>query len=266
MNEKSRPFLKWAGGKRQLLPELLARVPKQFGTYYEPFLGGGALYFELQPQQALLSDTNRRLIRTYIAVRDYVSDLIRVLKNYPYDKDFYLKFRQLAPDTSDDYILAAWFIYLNRTGYNGLYRVNLRNQFNVPFGRYTNPCICDEDLLRTCSETLSRANFGVCDFSEVTFHAKAGDFVYFDPPYFPVNDTAKFVSYTSEGFGKQDHLRLRDVALLLKRRGVHILISQSSAPFIRDIYKDFSVQEAKARRNINSKGGQRGEVIELLIQ
>lgn len=261
-----RPFLKWAGGKRQLLRELIRHVPKGCSRYFEPFVGGGALFFQLQPRKAVLADVNRRLIRTYKGVRDDVEDIIRLLKTYPHQKKFFYELRQVDVDKRTNAEVAAWFIYLNRTGFNGLYRVNRKNRFNVPFGRYENPTICDEETLRACSRALAGTKLLVSDFEAVTAGAKRGDFVYFDPPYMPLSVTSSFTSYTSTGFGREEQTRLRDVALALKERGVSVLLSNSSTPFVRDLYRDgFQLVEVSATRLVNSKVSGRGAIAELVI-
>jgi DNA adenine methylase len=279
-----RPFLKWAGGKRQLLPALLAHVPRPFvrgvsrhesgarparapPRYFEPFVGGGALFFQLRPPRAVLADVNERLIRTYRGVRDHVADVIDQLRAYPHTEKFFYELREVDIDARSDAEVAAWFIYLNRTGYNGLYRVNRRNRFNVPFGRYDRPTICDEPTLRACSGALAGAKLVVGDFERVVAQAKQRDFVYFDPPYVPLSVTSSFTSYTSSGFGLEGQTRLRDVALELKRRGVSVLLSNSSSPLVRERYKSgFEMTEVSATRFVNSNPRRRGPVTELIIR
>jgi DNA adenine methylase len=266
----AKPFLKWVGGKRQLLPQLVRHAPKpnEIGTYYEPFLGGGALFFHLRPARAVLSDSNARLIRAYQGLRDDVNGVIDRLKTYRHlhDKDFFLKMRGLKVDDQIDAGVAAWLIYLNRTAYNGLYRVNSRNLFNVPFGEYKNPMICDEENLQACARVLKGATkIEVRDFAEVVKDATQGDFVYFDPPYASLTNTSNFTDYTSEGFGDRDQIRLRDVAEDLKSRGVRVLVSNSSAKRVSEWYKKFKRVSVGARRSVNCKPGSRGLVQELLI-
>jgi DNA adenine methylase len=261
-----RPFVKWVGGKRQLLPHLLEHAPPDAPTYFEPFIGGGALFFSLRPDAAVLADVNVRLIRTYKGVRDAVEDVIRLLRTYPHDSGFFYKLREKNIDAASDAEVAAWFIYLNKTSFNGLYRVNRANRFNVPFGRYKNPNICDETTLRACSAALATTELLVADFEVVTAKAKRGDFVYFDPPYVPLSVTSSFTSYTSGGFGPAEQMRLRDTARKLKKRGVRVLLSNSSAPFVRDLYGEgFKLVEVSATRSINSKASGRGAIAELLI-
>ena len=266
--EPARPFIKWAGGKRQLMPELLRFVPEKYGTYFEPFLGGAALFFALRPATAVLADSNERLLRTYRGVAEDVEHVIARLSEWPHDRDFFLKLRRSDTASMTDAEVAAWFIYLNRTAFNGLYRVNRQNQFNVPFGRYENPTICDAAGLRACSSALRRsARLRVGDFEAAVADAREGDFVYFDPPYVPVSEYSNFTRYTSGNFGAEDQLRLRDVALALKRRKVHVVLSNSSAPAVFDLYaRDFEVHPVGARRALNSKGDRRGEVVEVIIR
>jgi DNA adenine methylase len=263
-----RPFLKWAGGKRQLLRSLLPYAPPPGpARYFEPFVGGGALFFALRPKGAVLADVNTRLIRAYKGVRTSVDEVIRLLKSYPHDRAFFYEFRQAKIDDGTDAEVAAWFIYLNKTGYNGLYRVNRENRFNVPFGRYENPVICDEPTLRDCSAALADAELHVDDFEAVVEKARCGDFVYFDPPYVPLSTTSSFTSYTSGGFGDAEQARLRDTARRLKERGVRVLLSNSSAPLVRKLYADgFEIIEVSATRFVNSKANARGAIAELLIE
>jgi DNA adenine methylase len=262
----ARPILKWAGGKRQLLPALRRRVPKQYGTYFEPFFGGGALFFALRPARAVLADANERLIRMYRGVRDDVDRVVALLRSYPHDASFFYSMRKVDIDARSDAEVAAWFIYLNRCGYNGLYRVNRQNQFNVPFGRYKNPNICNEAVLRRSSEALRTADLRIGDFESAIGAAKAGDFVYFDPPYVPLSATSSFTSYTPAAFDDGQQARLRDVARRLKDGGVSVLLSNSSAPSVRALYKKgFTVRSVAAKRAVNSDASKRGPVAELLI-
>ena len=265
--DTARPFLKWAGGKRQLLGELLRHAPRATARYHEPFLGGGALFFALKPARAVLSDVNLRLIRTYRGVKDDVERVIGLLESYPHDADFYYELREVDIDRRSDAEVAAWFIYLNKTGFNGLYRVNRDNRFNVPFGRYARPTICNKATLRACSRALERAEILHLDFEQAVKKARRGDFVYFDPPYVPLSATSSFTSYTSNGFDAGAQTRLRDIAKKLKRSGVRVLLSNSSAPFVRNLYKSgFVLHEVSALRPVNSKATKRGAVTELLIR
>ncbi len=266
MADVPRPFLKWAGSKRQLMHALLPRVPDRYGTFFEPFVGAGALFFALRPPQAVLADTNARLVRTYQGIRDDVESVIALLTSYPHDKAFFYRLRDVDIDARSDAEVAAWFIYLNKTGYNGLYRVNRANRFNVPFGRHNNPTICDAANLRACARALARAERVVADFEHAVRAAGRGDFVYFDPPYIPLSATSSFTSYTSGGFGDADQVRLRDLALGLKRQGVSVLLSNSSAPLVRELYdSEFKVEEVPATRRLNRDATKRGAIAELII-
>jgi DNA adenine methylase (dam) len=264
-----KPFLKWVGGKRQLLPELLKHVPAEFETYYEPFVGGGALFWEVGTRGkagAVLGDSNARLMRAYRGVRDDVEAVIETLKGMTYNEKSFYEIRA-AYDIDDcaDRTVAAWLIYLNKTCFNGLYRVNKAGQFNVPFGRYDNPTICDEETLRECSKGLQGTKLKSGDFEDNLDHVRREDFVYFDPPYIPVKLTS-FTAYTDGGFGLKDHERLAECARQLKQRGVHVLLSNSSSPIVRGLYHDFEIIEVEARRSVNSKASGRGVVKEVIIK
>lgn len=266
-----RPFVKMVGGKTALLPELLTRIPPTFGTYFEVLVGGGALFWALVRagrirSAARLSDANDLLMNVYRVVRDDVEGLIEVLSEMPYDHDFYYDIRTQEPSTSIE--RAAWYLYLNKSGYNGLMRFNRRGGFNTPFGTYKNPTICNALLLRACSRSLQATELETALFETVLQHAHEGDLAYMDPPYLPVSKTANFTSYTSDGFKFADQERIRDVALELKERGVHILLSNSDHPRVRELYADrrFIVDEVQAPRAINSRSDRRGPVTELLIR
>lgn len=265
---RARPFLKWAGGKTSMLPHLLPLVPKGFGVYHEPFVGGGALFWALRPERAVLSDANKRLVRTYAGVRDCVDSVVHFLQRSPHSKQFFLKLRQWRVDSAvDDASVAAWMIYLNKTAFNGLYRVNGNGRFNVPFGNYENPRICDEPNLRACSSALQGVTLLHADFATVTSRAEPGDVVYFDPPYLPISATSSFTGYTPGGFTLGDHVRLRDVGLALKARGVHVIVSNSAAPELVELYsKGFTVTRVRASRSVAAAGSSRGKVDELIIR
>jgi DNA adenine methylase len=264
----ARPFVKRVGGKTALLPELLKRVPPSFRRYHEPFCGGAAFFFALQPTDAFLGDADKRLIRTYRAIRNNVDELIRVLQEEyvpQHSEQFFYAVRAVDPDPCSDTAVAAWSIYLNKTCFNGLTRVNRAGKFNVPFGRYANPTICDEANLRACSTALHFASLRDEDFRE-SARAQEGDFWYADCPYVPLSATSNFTGYTVDGFTMKDQTDLRDLALTLKRRGVHVMLSNSGSTLIEQLYsKDFKIEEVKCRRNINSKGDKRGEITEYII-
>jgi DNA adenine methylase len=212
-----------------------------------------------------LSDMNLRLVDTYVAVRDNVEGVMDILRKYPYEKEFYLSIRSQL-DEGSLVQRAARFIYVNRVGFNGMYRVNSRGEFNIPFGRYTNPTICDENRLRDCSRALQGTQVHHEDFAEAASRAVKGDFVYFDPPYMPISKTSDFTSYTAVGFSLEDHRRLRNVARMLAARGVHVLLSNSNAPAILELYAEgFDIRTVRMNRSINSNGKGRGSVEELLI-
>jgi DNA adenine methylase len=265
----ARPFLKYAGGKSQLLPELLKRVPPSFNCYHEPFVGGGALFFALAPKRAVLCDANERLVRTYKAVRDNVDNVIDALKAHAvaHSRDYYMHVRDANPDVATNWVVAAWFIYLNKTAFNGLYRVNKSGHFNVPFGKYANPKIVDEENLRACSEALQAAVIRHADFRTSLEWPVRGDFCYCDSPYVPLSNTSLFTSYTTNKFGAEDQRDLAALASVLKRDGVNVLLSNSSAPsVIEDLYPSFQVEPVEARRSINSNGSKRGAIREYLIR
>jgi DNA adenine methylase len=269
-NIKCKPFLKWAGGKSQLISHILKRVPKSFSNYFEPFLGGGAVFFALQPEASFLADTNRDLISAYEVIRDDVELLIRDLERHRYEKKYFYQMRELDRSEGFRELSAVQkvsrLIFLNKTCYNGLYRVNSKGQFNVPFGRYKNPTILDAQNLRACSLALQSSGLFTEDFRSVVAKASKDDFVYFDPPYAPLNDTSDFTAYTKEGFGFEEHIALRDLCRDLDGRGVKFLLSNSSNPAIADLFQEFHVERVDATRAINSKAGKRGKIKELLIR
>lgn len=260
-----RPFLKWVGGKSQILHELKESIGEFDGRYLEPFVGGGALFFEQGFSKATISDTNTELINCYVVVRDRVEDLISALGNHVYDKEYYYRVRALDPDGMDSVSRAARMIYLNKAGFNGLYRVNSKGKFNVPFGRYKNPTICDADNLRGCSRALDKIDITCTPFHRVLENAKKGDFVYFDPPYVPVSETAHFTSYQKNGFSESDQKQLVEVFDELSRRRIHAMLSNSDVPWIHQHYAVHNIRVIKARRSVNSKANRRGFVGEVIV-
>lgn len=268
------PFLKWVGGKRRVLPEIFKDMPEMFQHYYEPFIGGGALFFYLRSHgllmdhQITISDANLRLVRTYKAIRDDVDGVIERLSVYKerHCKEFYYDMRDVDIDRKrSNTDVAAWMIYLNKTGFNGLYRVNKKNRFNTPFGSYANPAICDEENLRACSYALQHVEILHAYFDHISKRIKKNDFVYFDPPYVPVSLTASFTAYTNDGFGSLEQTILRDLSREIKDKGAHVTLSNSDHPFVRELYKGFRVRSIEVGRAINSKGDSRGKVGELII-
>ena len=263
------PFLKWAGGKRQLLKQYQPYFPSSFNRYAEPFLGGAACFFHLSDRLAesevILSDLNPKLIETYSVVQQHVEPLVNLLQVHAemHEKDYYYAIREqrhlICPVAR-----AARFIYLNRTCFNGLYRENAKGEFNVPIGRYKAPLICDSAGLRQASQALSKVllvNGSFTQLQQWSWHRD--DFVYFDPPYYPTSDN--FNRYTRHGFTEADQHSLRDVFATLVRWGVKVMLSNSDCDFIRDLYKEFYIHTVQARRSVNSKASKRGPVTELVI-
>jgi DNA adenine methylase len=272
------PFVKWAGGKGQLLSQFEAYWPSRFEGYVEPFVGGGAVFFHLHSRglldgkRVVLIDQLEELINCYNLVRDQVEDLIAELrrhKPFKLDAEYYYALR--AWDRQPDFALrsdverAARFIFLNRTCYNGLYRVNRRGEFNVPFGRYRNPQVCDEQNLRAASRALQGVQLVAGDFERCLALAAEGDLVYMDPPYHPLSDTANFTSYTAAGFGAKDQRRLACLFQALDRRGCQLMLSNSPTPFIQRLYDGYEQTELQASRPISSKADGRGAIAELLV-
>jgi DNA adenine methylase len=270
----AKPFLKWAGGKGASLPRLLARLPERVRdevTYHEPFVGGGALFFALRPRRAILTDLNERLVRTYRAVRDNPSEVVGRLREMEAihrkrGAAYFYEVRQREVDQLADVDVASWLIYLNRTCFNGLYRVNRAGRFNVPAGRHTNPTVCDEETLSSSSQALQGADICVADFREALSRVRPGDVVYCDPPYLPLSAKGH-TAYTAAGFTPADHTELRDVVLTLKRRGAYVLLSNSASSATDHLYRrpPFEIEQLAVRRNINSDGARREAVGEYLI-
>jgi len=263
------PFLKWAGGKRQLLSQYARYFPptETIQRYFEPFIGSAAVFFHLQPPRAMLSDRNEKLIEVYRAVQQEVEAVIAALEGHRNEEDYYYAVRAQNPAELSPAERAARLIYLNRTCYNGLYRENSRGEFNVPFGRYRNPKICNKKRLRTAARALQPVTLCAGDFAEVVTTAGAGDFVYFDPPYAPLSATSSFTGYDKYGFGEADQTRLAQMVHELTGRGCRVMLSNSSATLIYDLYEGhgYRLIPIQARRSINSKADGRGPVKELLI-
>lgn len=266
-----RPFLKWAGGKTQLADALLERMPLVFNVYHEPFVGSGALFFRLYREHrirhAVLSDLNAELIDTYLAIRDCVSEVIRLLSEFPHDREFYYAVREKDPWRLSLPERAARMIYLNKTGYNGLYRVNRQGKFNVPFGRYKSPKYLDQENLLAVSQALQDVDILCTPFETVLERVVPGDWVYFDPPYVPLSQTANFTSYHANGFGLSDQEHLRDVCVELSKNRVYVMLSNSDTETIRSLYSlpYFAIDEVLANRAINCNGAKRGKIKELVI-
>jgi len=265
----ARPFLKWAGGKSRLISQYEEYLPDpdSIQRYYEPFIGSAALFFHLQPPVAHLSDRNRKLVEVYEVVRDDVEDLIEALQPHKNEKAYYYEVRAQDPADLTKVERAARLIYMNKTCYNGLYRENQKGEFNVPFGRYKRPKICDRPRLRAASAALQGVHLQAADFEDAVAGAGEGDFIYFDPPYVPLNATSSFTGYSRFGFDEADHRRLAATYRELHGRGCRVMLSNSSAPLVYELYEDseFRSIPIQASRSINSKADQRGPVTELLI-
>lgn len=260
-----KPFLKWAGGKSQLLPVLRTLVPRSFKRYFEPFLGGGALFFDLRCENATLSDSNEELMACYQVVQRAPSQLIAKLSRCSVDAEEFYRMRGLDPDALSELDRAVRFIYLNKTCFNGLYRVNRQGRFNTPFGACKNARLIDEENLYRVSSALQDAQLLCDDYGEVLKRATRGDFVYLDPPYLPISEYSDFKRYTPAQFYESDHVRLAEVFRVLDKRGCAVLLSNSFHPKIKGLYRGYRQRTVSAARFINCKGGGRGEISELLI-
>jgi DNA adenine methylase len=275
VNPLVKPFVKWVGGKRQLVPTILANhLPKNYNlqTYYEPFIGGGALLFSLQPKKAVINDSNAELINCYKIIKNSLDELIEDLKNHKNNEYYYYDIRDWDREknfkSKTEVQRASRIIFLNKTCYNGLFRVNSQGQFNVPFGKYKNPNILDIAVLKAVNKYLNENQVRILnsDFQEAVKDAKRGDFIYLDPPYDPVSETASFTGYDVNGFNKQEQRRLKEVFDDLNSRGCHILLSNACTEFIEDLYKDYPHTKISAIRAINCNGKKRGKVDEILVK
>jgi DNA adenine methylase len=271
MESRCKPILKWAGGKRQLLSHMTQHLPLHFMKYYEPFMGGCAMLIELNSMnkinEAIISDTNETLVSLYNIIKNEPSDLIKKLENINFknNSDDYYNARDLFNSTNHKIEKAALMIYLNKHSYNGLYRVNSRNKYNVPFGRYHNPRMPSPVDILKLSKLFNKCSILNSDFEEVVKNASSGDFVFFDPPYVPLSKTSSFTSYTEEKFGLEDQERLSRVFQELTNRGVFVMESNSNTEYIKTLYKDFSLKEVSVSRNINSVSNKRTGIKELII-
>jgi DNA adenine methylase len=270
------PILKWAGGKRELLPEIISLMPKDFKKrrFHEPFFGGGAVTFWMEPSSGSMNDINPRLMSFYGVVRDHVDELIEDAKHHISERDYYQAARRefnspiLEGQELDPVREASLLLFLNRTAFNGLYRVNKKGAFNVPFGRYDNPTIVFEKRLRRAGEVLGRMKIKIGDFAYIRREAKSGDLVYFDPPYQPLSETADFTSYSSEGFEFEEQVRLSELCIELHKAGVLFILSNSWAQPVRQLYEDvpgFDVGRVEAHRYISSDVTTRGKTAEIIV-
>jgi DNA adenine methylase len=267
------PVIKWVGGKRQLLEAIQKHVPDKFNTYYEPFVGGGAVLFALQPEKAIVNDINSELINLYQVIKDNVAALISDLEKHQNNADYFYAIRELDRDKQKYHSLtavekASRLIYLNKTCYNGLFRVNRAGEFNTPFGSYKNPNIVNAAALKAVGAYFRRTGIVLCntDFATALNTAQKGDFVYLDPPYDPVSDTASFTGYNQGGFDRGEQLRLKEVCDDLAQRGVRFLLSNSATPFIKELYQEYRVEIIQAKRAINSDPAKRGAIDEVLVR
>jgi len=266
-----KPVVKWAGGKTKMLNQLSQYFPQTYCDYHEPFMGGGAVYFHLSAEindrkaKAYLSDSIEEIINLYQVIRDDVEMLITASKKHIYDENYYYNIRSQNTAAMNDVQRASRTLYLNKTCFNGLYRVNSKGQFNVSFGDYANPVIVNEEVLRSASSTFQQAELATGDFEIVLENAKAGDFVYFDPPYVPLSATSNFTGYTVGSFNFADHKRLREVFSILQARGCYVMLSNSNTDFVRDLYRDCNIKTIYASRAINSDATKRGSIKELVI-
>ncbi len=263
----ARPVLKWAGGKQQLLPQLLSRIPKTYGRYIEPFFGGGALFFALVPKKAVISDSNAEIINLYRHLAKDAGAVIAAMDGHAYNETHFYSVRAQAFDDLSPIEAAARTLYLNRSCFNGLYRVNRQGAFNVPFGRYDNPRLCDPEGLEAAGRALAAAEILCADYLEVLAEqARPGDFVYLDPPYLPAGGYADFKRYTKEQFREADHRALAEEVRRLASLGCHVLLSNAKHPLVWELYGDFDIEVVPARRNISSRAAtRRGEEVIVTV-
>lgn len=271
VKERIPAFVKWAGGKKQLLGQFNSFIPKNIKRYHEPFVGGGAIAFYIlktnKPKEVLISDINEELITTYKVIKNNVEELISSLKEYKkkHNKEFYYKIRAKDTSSLSDIEKATRFIYLNKTCFNGLYRVNSEGKFNVPIGSYKNPAICPEADLREISRLLQNVEIKKMEFDGIVEHAKRGDFVYFDPPYHPLKKGKSFTTYTQGNFLEEKQERLAEVFKKLDKKGCKVMLSNSDTKFIKGLYQGYKIAPVMASRMINCNGNGRGKITELVI-
>ena len=263
-------FVKWAGGKTQLLSQFEEFIPKEFNKYIEPFVGGGAVFFHILSKfpnkETIISDNNFELINTYEIIRDNLIEFISLISKHKekHNKNYYYIVRALEKQKLSKVERAARFVYLNKTCFNGLYRENSKGNFNVPIGSYNNPQIFDIERLKKINKFLSKTKIKNQSFEKVLDDAQEGDFVYFDPPYYPLNETS-FTKYLKDDFGKENHIKLAEIFKKLDKKGVLVMLSNSNTEFIKKLYIDYKQQLVKARRSINSNGRKRGKINEVVI-
>ncbi len=275
---KAQPFIKWVGGKRNLVKRLEKMMPESFSNYFEPFVGGGAFLFHLYSEEILknkektIFDINSELINTYNVVKNYPSELIKNLKEYKlkHSKNFYyeirLQDREKDFKNNNEILRATRFIYLNKTCFNGLYRVNKSGYFNVPVGSYKNPNIADEEVILNASKALQNVNIYNSSYDKVLEFAQKGDFIYFDPPYYPLNRTSNFTSYSENDFLEKEQEELFNVFEKLTKKGAFVMLSNSDTSYIKELYKNYDINIVEMNRFINSKGSGRGKISEVVVR
>jgi DNA adenine methylase len=267
------PVVKWVGGKRQLLPVIKKNLPKKYNSYCEPFLGGGAVLFNIQPRKAIINDLNSELMNVYNVIKNNIDELILDLKKHKNESDYFYKMRELDRDKKkynqlSDVKKASRILYLNKTCFNGLFRVNNAGEFNTPFGKYKNPNIVNENTLRAVNSYFNEVEitFHSKDYQKVLDSLKKNSFVYLDPPYDPVSDTSSFTGYNKGGFNQDEQIRLKECCDSLDDNGIKFLLSNSATEFIKELYKNYNPQIVKAKRSINSVSTKRGQVDEILVK
>lgn len=269
-----KPFVKWVGGKTKVLPQLFNFLPEKYDRYFEPFVGGGAFLFTLQPKKAYINDTNKVLMHMYRLLKESPTILIDLLEKIEKEyketgdeqrKSYFLVIRERYNKEENMDNKAAFGMFLNKTCFNGMYRENSKGGFNVPFGKYRNPTILDKANLLNVSAFLKNVTLSAVTFEKAVEKARAGDFIYFDPPYYPLNKTSSFTSYTQDDFGELDQIKLKSVFEYLDKKGCKVMLSNSNSKFIKDLYKDYRIEKVKAARSINSKGSGRGKIEEVVV-
>lgn len=268
------PVVKWVGGKRQLLDAIIPLLPDHFSTYVEPFVGGGALLFEIQPKKAIVNDLNHELINLYKVIKDNPNELLLLLEEHELNnsEEYFYQIRALdrseSYDEMSDIEKAARIIYLNKTCYNGLFRVNQSGQFNSPYGKYKNPNIVNKPVVLAMANYFQNNNITLLngDYKMALKKLRKGAFVYFDPPYMPISSSSSFTGYTENGFDKKQQIELKKECDKLNSKGIKFLLSNSDHPFIRELYKDYEIITVKAKRSINSNSNKRGEINEVLVR
>jgi DNA adenine methylase len=267
------PVLKWVGGKRQIIQQILEHMPDEYGRYFEPFLGGGSVFLSISPKNAVINDYNTELMNLYKIIKNNPYGLVKILGTFKNNKSEFYRIRNLDRENNflranNDTFRAARTIFLNKTCFNGLYRVNAKGEFNVPFGNYKNPKIIDSENIYRISEFLNKYNIKILNtqYSDSLKYVRKNDFVYFDPPYDPISDTSSFTSYTEKGFTREDQIKLKETCDLLDLKGVKFLLSNSATDFVLDLYKDYNVTLIDVRRNIAASTEKRTIVKEVLIR